>query len=87
MLKCWRKADDLSFILFFLVDAADDETMVYAVLRSGPIPGRQLIASDSVCTLHTDCGLYLGHQLQCSVRVVRIIGIKSNKTVINVPAR
>ena len=73
------------FLLFFLLDAADDdEMMVYAVLRSGPVPGRQLIASDSVCTLHTDCGLYPGHQLQCSER---IIGIKSNKTVINVPAR
>ena len=42
------------FVLFFLLDAADDdEMMVYAVLRSGPVPGWLLIASDSVCTLHT----------------------------------
>ena len=70
------------FVLFFLVDAADDdEMMVYAVLRSGPVPGRLLIACDSVCILHTDCGLYLGHQLQCNVRVMRIFGIVRNNTL------
>ena len=52
------------FLLFFLVDAADDgETMVYAVLHSVPIPGWLLITTDSVCMLHTDWPVF--RPMQC----------------------